>query len=67
MKTGALKIVEYIFHTVACESIDKLYRFVIKTVTSVVILQEQMKATTKSGSCLFIRAIRNLLANLVFY
>lgn len=67
MKIGALKIVGYIFHAVTCESIGKLYRFVIKIVTSVVILREQMKATTKSGSCLFIHAIRNLLANLLFY
>lgn len=41
VKTGVLKIVGYIFHALTCESICKLYRFVIKAVPTVVTLLDE--------------------------
>lgn len=41
MKTGVLKMVGYMSYAVTCESICKLYRFVIKAVTTVVTLTDE--------------------------
>lgn len=41
MKTSLLKMAVYIFHVVTRESICKLYRFVIKAVTTVVTLIDE--------------------------
>lgn len=41
MKTSLLKMVVYIFHVVTHECICKLYRFVIKAVTTAVTLTDE--------------------------